>query len=501
MHTKKAIYNLLYSILSQVVTIALGLIVPRLVLVEYGSVVNGLLNSVSQFVVYLSLLESGVQLVAMQALYKPVGIDDKRSINQILSAVNVRYRRVGYIYLAALTGLALAYPIFISAEEIGYWTCIIVVLFSGLGNVLVFFYQGKYKILLQAEGKGYVLTNIQTFITVLNSITKIICLLQGLSVEIVIIASFAVSLIQVVYIQTMIKYKYSWIDLKQAPDYSALKQEKSAIIHQIAGLVFQNTDVLILTVFCGLKVVSIYSMYKLVTSHLGSILSSIYGSVSFSLGQTYNTCRTAYTKKIDVIEVYFDGIVFAIYTVASVLFLPFIRLYTKGVSDVEYVDHYVCALFVAVELLTYIRMPMLNTINYAGRFTDTLPQTLIETGINLSVSMLAVSYLGIYGVLIGTMVALLYRDFDIVCYSNHKVLNRSAKKTLAIHAVNLVVFVVLVAGLSSISLNVESYFDFVKIGIILCPTVLAIYFGVLSICFKAERDILRKKCRQTILKK
>lgn len=67
------------------------------------------------------------------------------------------------------------------------------IFFGGLGNVVNFMYQGKYKILLQAEGKSYIVTNITTIVNVLINVGKII----------LIIAGFQVLAVQVVFLHLM----------------------------------------------------------------------------------------------------------------------------------------------------------------------------------------------------------------------------------------------------------------------------------------------------------
>ena len=60
--------------------------------------------------------------------------------------------------------------------------------------------------------------------------------------------------------------------------------------------------------------------------------------------------------------------------------------------------------------MRFSRQLMANTIiAYAGQFKESLPQTIAENVINLCVSLFGVYRWGIYGVLIGTIIALLYR--------------------------------------------------------------------------------------------
>ena len=474
-HTKN---NFIFSVISQIVTVGLGLLIPRIVMVGYGSEVNGLLNSVTQFVAYLIIFEAGIQTVATQSLYKTVGVGDKKATNAILSAVDKNYKKIGCFYFGGLLGLSLVYPFFSLSENVSYLTVFLVTLFSGLGNVISFFFQGKYKILLLVEGKNYILTNLSTIITVLNNVIKVLLLHLGCNVAVVIFATFLISLIQTIYIIVYIKREYKWIDLDEIPNFSALKQNKSALIHQISGLIFYNTDVLILTIVCGLEIVSVYTVYKLLCDHVFSFLRIPFDSCSFALGQTYSLDREKYIERIDAIEVFCAAIFFSVFTVVLKLILPFMRLYTSGVGDISYVDRHLAILFVIYELLNWMRVPMIKTIDFAGHFKETLPQTIIESSINVWVSLICVFFCGIYGVLMGTIVALLYRSIEIIIYANKKILCRKPWKTFSLYILNWVIMLAISIALNQFDFSIENYFDFFKFGIIITPIVLAIFICI-----------------------
>ena len=172
-NARKGIYNVLFGVVSQVVTIALGIVIPRLFLVSFGSEMNGLLNSVSQLYIYMGLMEAGVGAAALQALYKPVGQQDRNCINGILSATNYYYRRIGCWYLVGVFTLSFLYPLLIRSE-VPYWTVVAIIFLNGISGALAFFFQGKYRLLLQADGRKYVITNINLIIHIATSVAKII---------------------------------------------------------------------------------------------------------------------------------------------------------------------------------------------------------------------------------------------------------------------------------------------------------------------------------------
>ena len=64
--------NIVSNIILQVVTIISGFIIPRIILINLGSDVNGLVASLNQFLNYITLLEGGVSSVILANLYKPL---------------------------------------------------------------------------------------------------------------------------------------------------------------------------------------------------------------------------------------------------------------------------------------------------------------------------------------------------------------------------------------------------------------------------------------------
>ena len=76
MRSKKALINSISSLLSQLVTIICGFVLPRLILSQFGSSYNGITSSITQFLNCVILLRAGVGGVTRAALYKPLADGD-----------------------------------------------------------------------------------------------------------------------------------------------------------------------------------------------------------------------------------------------------------------------------------------------------------------------------------------------------------------------------------------------------------------------------------------
>ena len=442
---KKGIANIATGILNQLVTIAFGLLVPRLVLTNLGSEANGLLNSVTQILTYLYLLEAGIAAATLQALYKPAATGDRDGMNRILSAANRFYRRTGFIYMAAILLFAAIYsltvPTAIDRREVAA-----VVLLGGLPGVVKYFLQAKLQLVLMAEGRNYINTNLATGFYIANNLSKILLLTLGFGLVVLQAVYLLLDLIQVGILYLYMRRHYHWLDMNAEPDMQAISQSKNVLVHDVSYLVTHNTDTLILTWFCGmdgLKYVSIYTMYNMLY-HMISTLIENFSNANFILGQTFHTDRDRFVKLLDVYEVFNMALSACLFTVLGMFVLPFLELYTAGIHDIDYIDPLLPYLFLLLRFLNCGRNASKQAIDFAQHFKKTQWRAVLESVINIVVSISAVLILrehnmmwGMYGVLIGTIVALLYRTNDMILYANRRILNRSPWATYRRWIVNI----------------------------------------------------------------
>ena len=94
----------------RVLSIIFGLILPRLYLQYYGSSTNGLINSISQFLNVISLLELGVGTVVESALYKPLAEKNDVEISAIIVSAKKFYKFLANILLVYVVVLIFVFP-------------------------------------------------------------------------------------------------------------------------------------------------------------------------------------------------------------------------------------------------------------------------------------------------------------------------------------------------------------------------------------------------------
>ena len=478
---KKIWRNTTSGILNQLITLAVGILIPRLVLVSLGSEANGLLGSTNQAITYLALLEGGMGLSITQALYGPMASEKHDDINGIMSASNLFYQNVGTWYFVGLMIVAVIYSMTVKTS-LSNLTVFAVVLLTGLPQVINFFFQGKYRTLISVSGRGYVLSNLNTVVYIGQSICKVVLLLCGFGLVAIQVMYCVVSLIQMIFIIRYVKKVFPWLDLTVEPQKERIGQRSSVFVHQISGFIFSNTDMLLLTYFCNLMVVSVYSMYTMFFSMVGTLISNITGSVIFVMGQTFNTDREKYLKLQNAFETFNMILVFSCYFVLCQCILPFLRLYTAGITDINYIDPYIPYLFTAIQLLQTGRYSSQKVIEYAGEFRNTQWHAAVELALNVVISVVGVIHWGIYGVLVGTIISLGFRSVMMIYYACKKILNIKQTNVYKKWLINIVLFVVMQYIISNMGYIPKSYLTVVLYAAMMMVVAL-IVFGTAGLLY------------------
>lgn len=505
MNYKNGVLSATIGILQQLLTLAFGLIVPRLFIRTFGSEMNGFLSSIGNIYSYLALVEAGVGTAAIQALWGPLGRDDKRSVNEIMSATAQWYNRAGFIYLLGVIAISIFYPLTVKTT-IPFWTIFIITILSGAGDVINFWVQGKYKVLLQAEGKKYIMSLVTMVVYVASNIIKIVLLLKGFDVIAIHIGYFIISLCTMVFYWIYMRRNYKWLNLKATPNKAALSQSSAVFVQQIAGMITSNTDILVLTyVAQDLKSVSVYNVYLMIYATVGKLFSTFFGSFHYLLGQTYNNDQEHYMQMHRKYEAISMAGAFALYTIAYLLTTPFMKVYTAGITDIKYVDFYLPILFTGMHLLSSGREACARVITFAGHFKQMQPSSIAEAVINIVISCILVRKIGIYGVLIGTIVAFLPIVFYVIYYANKNILHRSQWHTYKLWISNSVVLALSCLVFRFFNLTATSipafFLKAIPCGLVVC----LLYFAELWIfnrdAAKFTLNSIKKALSKLILKK
>ena len=466
--------NLISSLIYQVVLITLSFLLPRLYLENFGSEVNGVLSTIKQIFIYMFLLEAGVGLATTQALYKRIGEKDYKSASEVLSATHSYYVRTGFIYLAIVLAIAFVYA-YVIPTSIDSNVVFAIIILTAAPALFSYFVQAKYRILMEVDGRKYVLNNAETVLQIASNVGKILVLLLSDSLILIQLVYCIMYMAQLTFLYFYAKRRYKWLDLKAKPDFEAISQKNSVLVHQLSGMVFNNTDVLLISFLCDFKAVSIYAIYNIFFSQIQTFITSVISSFTFALGQMFNTDRKKFDRLFNVYETFYIMANFVIYTLMAVFLLPLIQIYTKGINDAEYTNPLLVLLFVIMNLIAGSKIPVTGIIEYSGEFSKTRNHAIWEMVLNISISVIAIYFMGICGAIVGTIAALIYRFVVTVYHSNKTILNRSQINTYKIVIANALVFAIVMAIFYVDAFSNMSFLKLVLNGIVHSIWIVVLY--------------------------
>lgn len=486
MRSKKAVINIITTLALQVIAIVYGFIVPKIIITSFGSSVNGLVSSITQFLAYISLLESGIGPVIKASLYKPIANKNKKEISDVLKASEKFFKTISYIFIIYLLILAFVYPLIVSSE-FGYFYTLSLVIIISISTFAEYYFGMTYKLYLQAEQKTYIISMIQIITYIFSIIIIVILAKLNCSIHLIKLISGFIFVLRPILQSIYVKKKYQ-INIMLSNKNYHLKNKWDGLAQHIASVIHNNTDITILTIFTNLVEVSVYSVYYLVIKGINSLMQSFAGGIDASFGDMI--AKKEYdnlNKKFNMYEVFYFTIVTIIYTCSIILIVPFVSVYTKKIVDANYIRPLFGTLLVLSEFLWAIRLPYSSIALAAGHFKETRKGAWIEAITNIVISVILVFKYGIIGVAVGTLIAMLIRTVEFVYHTNKYILNRnifeSIKKILVI-----IIEALLIIFLSKClpKINVISYLTWIEFALLVGLLVIIIVLPINIIIYKKE---------------
>lgn len=444
MRSKKAIYNIISNLMLQFVVVIYGFIVPQIIISNFGSSVNGLISSITQFLAYITLLESGFGPVVKATLYQPIAKKDNKTIKNILKASEKFFRTIAGIFMVYIIALTIIYPILVRNEFSNVYT-ISLILIIAISTFAEYFFGMTYRLYLQAEQKTYIISIIQVFTYILSTITIVILAKLNVSIQIIKLVSSIIFVLRPLLQNYYVRKKYN-MNLKDAEGNYKIKQKWDGLAQHVAAVIHSNTDITILTFFCSLTEVSVYSVYYLVVAGIRKIIEAFSSGIDASWGDMI--AKNEYenlNEKFDLYEVLYFIVCTIVFASAIVLIVPFVSVYTRDINDANYIRYTFGYLIVISEFIWAIRLPYSSIILAAGHFKETRIGAWIEAISNIVISIVLVFKFGIIGVTIGTIVAMIIRTIEFIYHTNKYILKRnifeSIKKVFLIVIETIIIFI------------------------------------------------------------
>ena len=388
--TARFVQNMLSTAVYQLTAMVMGFITPRLMILHYGSEVNGLIVSVTEFLTYFKMVEAGLAAAANVALYEPLARRGHDAVSGIVSAARGFYNTASWLFGVITLAFAVAYPCFVPVADINgvrmsdlSVTALIAAM--GLSGVLEFFTMSRYRVLMTADQRTYVVS-LASMTSLLLSTALIVALpYLGQDVIVVRLAASLTILLRSFLLAHYAKKHYPQVNAHASPNKAALGKRWDALYVELTNVFQQGAGVILGTVVTrDTGVLSVYGVYHMVTVGLWGILKMATTGIYSIFGNLLVSGRkSAFQRAYRDFECLYYMAVSILFGAAAVLIVPFVNLYTHGVTDVNYNAPVLGMLIILEALTNHAKMPLDLMISSSGKFREVRVHCLWQVGVTI----------------------------------------------------------------------------------------------------------------------
>ena len=355
----------------------------------------------------LSLTDLGISTAISFSLYKPLADNDKESISTLMSFYRKAYTCIGL--LIGFLGIALIPFLKYIIKDIDTINDVYIIYVIYLINTVSTYLITYKETLIIADQKKYKIAGIEIIGIIILNCLQILTLMIYKNFIIYLLIQFIVLLFQRIVTNMYISNYYNDVEFNSKksllPDdkKSIVKNVKAMFYHKIGEYCINGTDNLIISAFISIDMVAIYSNFLMIINLFNNFITMIYNGITASLG---NLIVTESNEKKEEIFNIMNFLAFVIYGGCSVCLVNVFNVFMELWIGPQYcLDMLLVVLIVVNFYLAGMRAPSSIMKSAAGEFDVDKYTPLIQSVINLVVSIALVKKVGLLGVLMGTFIS------------------------------------------------------------------------------------------------
>lgn len=407
--TKNAIRNIFFGTLNKFVSLVLPFLTRTLVLYWLGAEYLGIGTLYSSILNFLSLTELGFGAAVVYMMYKPIAENDTNTICALLNFYKKMYRLIGIIVL----GVGLIVVPFVSylmngeaPDGLNIYLLYCIYLFK---SVISYFFYGYKESLLIAHQRTDVSSNVHSLLSFVVLVLQIVVLYF--------VRDFYVYSIIPIVGTILANGLIAVITSKRYPEYVPKgeldKSFTEGFWKKISGLfgsklnatVIHSADAIVISAFLGLTITSKYGNYYYLMNTVCAFVSMIFSSMTAGIGNKIVTESIDENYKLFKnlsfvnawLTIWFGAAFFCLYE-------PFMKIWVGEEMQlgIEFVIFIVCYYF-----MYQIQKTILTFKDAVGLWDKDQVRPYVSMSVNLLMNFILVRFMGIYGVVLSTIIAYL----------------------------------------------------------------------------------------------
>lgn len=501
MRTKSVMKSFKYGFVFSIIIMAMTFWVRKVFFDTLGTELTGYYLLINQMLGFLNLAELGLGTASTYLLFKPLNEKNNRALSTTFIAIRNIYRVIQKVIIVIGLFLCLLLP-FIVKSDIKIYDLYLPWVFFVFSTALSYSYSAE-SILLTADQKVH-------FLRIINGSGRVICFTLQIIILKLNFGFILFSLLEVIsvilqmyFFKKIIKQHYSLDSCIEVNIHTGIKRDifteiKKTFIHKVSGVLIFNTDYIIISIFLGLSTVTSYSSYIMLAQAMSFLITTLSVPLNSALGNYLHDkgSEATYQKFLQIDSIFMCGgtiFAFCYFIVSS-------SLISLWLGEGVVLPGMTVALL-AFNGFCLIARTSVDIFKVAyGYMSDThLP--ILEGCLNLIFSLVLVHFLGINGVIIGTIISnvciiMVARPYYLYREAFNKSLSDFIKHHLLVWSLSFITMITFYY-IFIYKLDVSEKFHAIGIfNFIINCTILGIITSIISGCIfifgsKSLRDFLK----------
>lgn len=407
--TKNATKNIIFGTILKVYQILIPFVMRTAMIYLLGVEYLGLNSLFTSILQVLNLAELGVGSAMVYSMYKPIAKDDNLAICALMKLYKIYYRIIGLVICILGFAICPFIPRLIKGNVPADMNVYVLYIMNLMATVLSYWLFAYKNCLLLAHQR----TDITSKITII--VNTIMYLVQFMLLFI--FRNYYYYVIALLAGQVTINVTTAVIVNKMYPKFKAKgklpketvseinRRVKDLFTAKVGGVIVNSADTIVISAFLGLTVLAIYQNYFYVLTAIIGIVGVIFSSCTAGIGNSIITESQDKNfkdlKKFTFIIAWLAGF-FACALLC--LFQTFMRVW---VGDKLLLD-FSCIICLVIYYYVYeINQLLMLYKDAAGIWHEDRFRPLVTAITNLVLNLILVNFIGIYGVLLSTVISML----------------------------------------------------------------------------------------------
>lgn len=407
--TQNAARNILFGVVLKAYQIIVPFLMRTAMIYLMGVQYLGLNSLFTSILQVLNLAELGVGSAMIYSMYKPIAEDDNATICALMKLYKVYYRAIGLII--AIVGCVITpfVPRLISGdvpENINIY----VLYLLNLGATVLSYWLYAYKnSILQAHQRTDIVSKVTLVTSTIQYGLQLLALWLFKNYYLYVIILLATQALT--NISTAICADRLYPQFK--PQGSVAEEQRKTIngrirdlfTSKIGAIIYDSADTIVISAFLGLNILAVYQNYFYILNAITGLITVVFSACTAGIGNSIvvETKEKNYRDLNKFTFIICWGAGFCS-TCLLCLYQPFMKLWV-GQNLMLSFSAVIC--FVAYFFVRQLNA-LFNTYKDAsGMWHEDRFRPLVAALTNLVLNLILVQFIGVYGILISTVVAIL----------------------------------------------------------------------------------------------